>query len=309
MINQEVTEAQVFATGARLNDRPFVLAYDVIVADLALVGEETFPRGQRDGEVSTLRIRELNTIMSCKWSSISHVQNINLLSFLFTMLEYRSGERAFAGTFAFIAGFIDSVGFIFLGGVFLSFMSGNTTRSATAIVDGNWDLARLSGGCIIFFLIGVMNGALTKRLAARRFHVTRGREIVLYNVSLLFILSSILLEAGLPTVGMIALSLGVGTMNSIFERNGEVSVPLTYMTGTLVRAGQRFVDAWFTGRHASWIANIILWLCLSLGAIAGAVSYRFIGIHSVPLITTVTVIAVVIHQVKRDGRRKRGLPL
>ena len=50
------------------------------------------------------------------------------------MMESRPGERVLAGVFAFIAGFIDSVGFLYLGGVFLSFMSGNTTRSATAII-------------------------------------------------------------------------------------------------------------------------------------------------------------------------------
>ena len=79
------------------------------------------------------------------------------------MMESRPGERVLAGVFAFIAGFIDSVGFLYLGGVFLSFMSGNTTRSATAIVDGNWDMVRVAGGCILFFLLGVINGAFTKR--------------------------------------------------------------------------------------------------------------------------------------------------
>lgn len=225
------------------------------------------------------------------------------------MLEFRYGERLLAGAFSFIAGYIDSVGFIFLGGVFLSFMSGNTTRSATALVDGNWDLARLAGSCIIFFLIGVMNGAITQRLSTRHFGITRARETVLINVSTCFVLASALIDMGHERVGIVVLAIGVGTMNSIFERNGEVAIPLTYMTGTLVKAGQRFVDSFFDGKHVAWMMNFALWVSLSLGAIAGAVTYQVIGITAVELITIVTLGVVGLHQCERSRRRYYGLEL
>ncbi|CAQ04998.1 DUF1275 domain-containing protein [Corynebacterium urealyticum] len=225
------------------------------------------------------------------------------------MMESRPGERVLAGVFAFIAGFIDSVGFLYLGGVFLSFMSGNTTRSATAIVDGNWDMVKVAGGCILFFLLGVINGAFTKRIVVRALDETRGREFVLVNVSFWFILSSVLIELEHHGAAIIALSIGVGTMNSIFERNGEVAIPLTYMTGTLVRTGQRFVDAFFDGRHLVWILNLSLWLSLSVGAIAGAVAYHMLGIHAIELLTLITLVTVAINQLVREHRRRAGLPL
>ena len=38
----------------------------------------------------------------------------------------------FAGTITAMAGFVDGVGFVHFGGYFLSFMSGNSTRSSAA---------------------------------------------------------------------------------------------------------------------------------------------------------------------------------
>ena len=141
------------------------------------------------------------------------------------MLEYRPGERLLALVFTFVAGFIDSVGFIFLGGVFLSFMSGNTTRSATALVDGNHELMLLAGSCIVLFVIGVMLGALVRRLITRSRGLTFAREYVLALIAALLVAASLLIFCDLARVGVIVVSVAIGAMNSIFERKGEVSIP------------------------------------------------------------------------------------
>ena len=225
------------------------------------------------------------------------------------MLAYRPGERLLAMVFTFVAGFIDSVGFIFLGGVFLSFMSGNTTRSATALVDGNHHLMRLAGSCIILFLVGVMLGALVRRLITRSRGLTWAREYVLALISVLLIAASVCILCGQYRVGIAVVSVAIGSMNSIFERRGEVSIPLTYMTGTLVKMGQRFVDAFFDGRHALWIAHLVLWTSLSIGAIAGALAFRWIGINAVHIVTMIVVVSTVINAWVRASRRARGLPV
>ncbi|MDN6386563.1 MAG: DUF1275 family protein, partial [Corynebacterium sp.] len=43
------------------------------------------------------------------------------------MNTYRPGERVLAMCLSAVAGYADSIGFMFYGGVFLSFMSGNST--------------------------------------------------------------------------------------------------------------------------------------------------------------------------------------
>ena len=225
------------------------------------------------------------------------------------MLDFRPGERLLACTFSFVSGFVDSIGFLYLGGVFLSFMSGNTTRSATAFVEGNWSLATLAGSCIILFLIGVVNGAVTNRWATRKWDVFRAREAVLFNVAVIFLLTSILTAMGLDDIAILTLSVGIGTTNSIFERKGEVAIPLTYMTGTLVKMGQRFADTFFGGKHIQWFYHFILWAALSVGAILGALTFHKLGMHAVIIITAVVLVAALANQIVRERRRKAGLPL
>lgn len=204
------------------------------------------------------------------------------------MQRYTAGEQNLAVSFAFIAGFVDSIGFIFLGGVFLSFMSGNTTRIATAAVDGNPDLVWLAGSAVIFFLLGVMEGALVRRLAKRRVRPDQVREVVMVNMSVLFTLAALCVLLGAPRLGIIVASLGIGSMNSIFEREGEVSIPLTYMTGTLVKMGQRFVDAFFGGSHREWLGHLKMWAGLTAGAFTGAIVYRLLGIQSLYVVSLLT---------------------
>lgn len=225
------------------------------------------------------------------------------------MDQYRPGERALAVALAFVSGFIDSLGFMYLGGVFLSFMSGNTTRFATATVESNWHLAALSGSCILLFLVGVINGAATHRLVTRRWDIYRAREVVLFNVALLAALSGALTLAGLDRIAVLVLSITVGTMNSVFERNGEVSVPLTYMTGTLVKMGQRFTDTFFGGAHRTWMYHMLLWLSLAFGAIIGALAFARWQMTSVLLVSGLIIGIAVIHLLNRQRRRRRGLPL
>lgn len=212
-----------------------------------------------------------------------------------------------AAGYAFIAGFVDSIGFLFLGGVFLSFMSGNTTRSATALVDGDWDMAVLAGSCLVLFLIGVMEGAVVRRLAKRRVPLHLVRDVVVANMNVLFVLSSTLIVLDQHQVGIMVTSLGIGAMNSIFERDGEVDIALTYMTGTLVKMGQRFVDTFFGGAHAKWLQHFVMWASLSAGAIGGAVAYSWYGIHAIVVATGLCLLLSVLIALVRLHGRRRGL--
>lgn len=204
------------------------------------------------------------------------------------MLRYSAGERNLAASYAFIAGFVDSIGFLFLGGVFLSFMSGNTTRIATSTVAGDAGLALLAGSCVVLFLLGVMEGALVRRLAVRHLPRHRVREVVMANMCVLFGLASLLVFVDLPRTAVVLLSLGIGAMNSIFERDGEVAIPLTYMTGTLVKMGQRFVDAFFGGSHTAWLGHLKMWTGLTAGAFIGAMTYHRLGLNAVHVVAALT---------------------
>ena len=69
---------------------------------------------------------------------------------------------------------------------------------------------------------------------------------------------------------LLALVLAMGAINNTFQRGGEVTVGLTYMTGALVRLGQGFA-LWLAGKaEPGWPAWGALWAGLLCGAVLGA---------------------------------------
>jgi uncharacterized membrane protein YoaK (UPF0700 family) len=83
------------------------------------------------------------------------------------MRRYEKRQRLLAIGLAALAGFVDALGFLKLGGLFVSFMSGNSTRLAagiTGVVPGSL----FAGALIAAFVGGVMAGETVGRLAGRR---------------------------------------------------------------------------------------------------------------------------------------------
>lgn len=166
---------------------------------------------------------------------------------------------------AALAGYIDALGFLSLGGFFISFMSGNSTRMSVGISQGTTD-AFIAAGLIGTFLLGVILGSLAGHAAK-----ARRRTVVLGFVTLLLTAAAGLSMAGAVRPAIIAMGLAMGAENAIFERDGEVHIGLTYMTGTLVKLGQRITSALLGGDHRlAWISYLLLWLGLVTGALIGA---------------------------------------
>ncbi|WP_448851279.1 YoaK family protein [Corynebacterium sp. 335C] len=225
------------------------------------------------------------------------------------MHEYRLGEKLLAWYLSSITGFIDAVGFIYLGGFFLSFMSGNTTRMTASMAEGVWDVALKAAGLMGLFLCGVMLGALIQRLGQRHLPHGRPREVVLAFVSTATLVSAAFVAMDNGPKAMLALSFAVGAMNSTFERNGEVSISLTYATGTLVKMAQRFVGSFFGEGHQAWINNALLWLSLATGSVLGGLIYMQIGLRTVWVVAFLVTAGFVVTLAVRQRRRRLGLPL
>jgi len=59
-----------------------------------------------------------------------------------------------------LAGYVDAIGFLHLGGLFVSFMSGNSTRMGVSLAEGQWWSALESLGLIALFVAGAAAGSL-----------------------------------------------------------------------------------------------------------------------------------------------------
>jgi uncharacterized membrane protein YoaK (UPF0700 family) len=190
------------------------------------------------------------------------------------MNRYDNGSRALAVWLSAIAGYVDAIGFLKLGGFFVSFMSGNSTRMAVALAQGHRG-AFLGLGLIGLFVFGVAVGSATGRLTR-----TERRTAVLLLVSLLLVTAALSGMLGYSALAVAAMVMAMGAENAAFESGGEVRVGVTYMTGTLVKVGQRLAAIPFGGDRMAWAPFLVLWLGLILGAIAGAAVYPLLGLNA-----------------------------
>lgn len=177
---------------------------------------------------------------------------------------------------AALAGMVDVIAFLSLGGFFASFMSGNSTRLAIGIA-GNWHEAGIAASLLLSFLVGVVGATLLgRRMGLRR------KSVTLAVVATLLALSAMMAQPGalLPTL---LLAAAMGVVNTLFERDGEVAVGLTYMTGTLVRLGQslaRWIDR-DTDTHAEdWLRHLTLWGGFLGGGLIGVGLYWRIDVNA-----------------------------
>jgi len=190
------------------------------------------------------------------------------------MIRYDRRAQAAAISLAVIAGFVDAIGYIALGGFFVSFMSGNSTRLSVGLVTGSPNAA-VAVGLIGAFVSGVVLGSLAARSALKA-HTTA----ILLLVSALLVLAATLAASGLRPVALATVALAMGVENTAFERDGQAAIGLTYMTGTLVRLGRHLAAAILGGGAFAWIPDLLLWLGLVAGAVAGTALYPILGLQA-----------------------------
>lgn len=186
------------------------------------------------------------------------------------------------------AGYVDAIGFLRLGGFFVSFMSGNSTRFAVgAVTDPH--VAYVAGTLIAGFAAGVAGGTwLSVRHGGGRLPVS----LLLMGALLALAAASDGRSPAMATSLMMAAAMGAA--NTIFQRDGEVSIGVTYMTGTLVKCVQRLTAALMgSGPRWAWLPYALLWMGLVAGACGGAAVYGAVGTAGVWLaVAAVALLAV-----------------
>lgn len=187
------------------------------------------------------------------------------------MLSYPKRIQVFAIASAALAGFVDAVAFVQLGGFFVSFMSGNSTRlgvgAAFGVVHALTALALIAA-----FVAGVVAGSAVGRAAQGR-----RRVWVMLAVAALLAIAAFASMKGQALFAALFSASGMGAINAVLEENGESRIGLTYMTGALVKVGQRVTDALFGGPRWAWAPYLLLWTGLVGGALAGALVFRLVG--------------------------------
>ena len=172
-----------------------------------------------------------------------------------------------AGVFAALAGIVDAIGFLHLKGLFVSFMSGNSTQFAAALGQGNSAEGVAIGELIAFFVLGAASGQVIAG-CTERWHMAS----VLVGVAILLAIAAVLAGTAAPMV------IAMGGLNAAMHRAGNIPVSLTFVTGVLVRFGQGLGD--FLIRRVAgwnWVGQASPWVGMIIGATIGSVAYTRVG--------------------------------
>ena len=171
-----------------------------------------------------------------------------------------------AGGMAFLAGATDAYGFVELRGLYVSFMSGNTTMLGMALGGGNLERSAAIALLIGMFVIGAATGEALFNVAGR-----------FRTAAVVFAVSGVLcVPLAFPSLTAAALVLAMGALNATMSKVGNASVSLTYVTGALVKFGQG-AGNWVTGRRVdlSWLLQAPMWASLLAGSTAAAALQQF----------------------------------
>ncbi len=187
-------------------------------------------------------------------------------------MRYDRRIHAIAGVLAGLAGYVDASGFDATGGFFVSFMSGNSTRLGVGLAQGGHDAAE-AAGLIACFVAGVTGGSLVAHRAAGR-----RPAVILGIVAAGLAAGGALGASGHAGVAAAILAAVMGAMNNVFERGGQVSIPLTYMTGSLVKFGELVAASLLGTDRFGWVPYAILWAGFLAGVLCGAAAYARFGL-------------------------------
>ena len=179
---------------------------------------------------------------------------------------------ALVAALSVLAGMTDAIGFM-ASGDFVSFMSGNTTRLAVAISDGDIGLTLRLLILVATFIAGNALGVIVARFGGRR-----ALPLLLCIATLLCAAAAWPFDTQLPA--LMAAIIAMGMLNASVEEVNGLPVGLTYVTGALSRFG-RGLGRWMLGeRRSGWRVQLVPWSGMFIGAILGAVLEHHLGLKA-----------------------------
>ncbi|MCP1549124.1 uncharacterized membrane protein YoaK (UPF0700 family) [Methylorubrum zatmanii] len=171
------------------------------------------------------------------------------------------------------AGAADSIGFLEFSQLFMSFMSGNTTRFGVAVAGFDWDGTTRFASVIALFCFGACIGTLIAAWSGR------------FRLSVLLIIQAVLFAIGLfVPFGTTAfplhaypIVLALGIQNATLQDEAGRSLAITYVTGTVVRFGAGIANLILHKPNPSFWLQAPLWGALSTGAVIGGFLHGWYG--------------------------------
>lgn len=200
-----------------------------------------------------------------------------------------------------LAGFIDSIGYLGLGKVYLSFMSGNSTKLGIALFEADYALWAATGTVVLLFIAGAFVGTFITE-SWGKWHLT----LILIVECVLF-LFAIMLSILFHTQYIIfPIAMAMGMQNTMHQMVAHADVGKGFVSGTLFGIGQALAKAARGKAPASeWAVLALSWFIFVIGAALGAWMLVNSGLL-LSLITALLFLVLVIPYVIYMQRLKNG---
>lgn len=188
---------------------------------------------------------------------------------------YNGREMILAAVLAALAGATGAAAWLYSSGWYVTFMTGNTERLILEHIKGAHALGISALVTVLTFVLGVIVATL-----ARLYVWTKAR----HGATVLTATSTVAASASdaafsspndeFGIAPVLCLAFGLGALNTSISRKGEVVMPLSYVTGTLVKIGQG-VGLHIAGKKRwGWVAHASTYAGFLLGAGVGGLLFN-----------------------------------
>ncbi len=186
--------------------------------------------------------------------------------------ETFDSEARLSYVLAALAGVLGATAFTHSAGYFVTFMTGNAQRAVLGYFRDDVILSVSAGLLIVAFVSGVVVSSVCRRYfwVAHPHGPTVLATVSLFAATVVDVIDEGWEENFLDFPPVFLVAFGIGALNTSFVKDGEVSVPLSYVTGTLVKMGQGIERHIAGGGNLSdWLGYFLLFASFILGATAG----------------------------------------
>ncbi|ABD04910.1 Protein of unknown function DUF1275 [Rhodopseudomonas palustris HaA2] len=197
-----------------------------------------------------------------------------------------------------VAGFLDAVGFTHLAGLYVSFMSGNSTRLGIAIAQGDRQIFLPVALVIFSFVFGAFLGTLISEI------VERFKCAAILAIEIGLLVSAIVLTRYVEGyLGLLPVCAAMGMQNAAHETVAGVEIGKSFVTGFLFGLGKALAQLVHGGgSRPQALVYGASWVSFLGGVTLGCLALAQFGL-SIALCTACTVLAGLAIGAVLDQRR------
>ncbi|GAB2665672.1 hypothetical protein GCM10027169_29750 [Gordonia jinhuaensis] len=194
---------------------------------------------------------------------------------------YDVREMVLAATLAALAGATGAAAWLYTSGWYVTFMTGNSERLVLEHFKGQHVMALSALATVAVFTAGVIAASLARLRLWRK--ARHGATLMTMGAAILaWLCDVILVDEGhaIGAIPVLCLAFGLGALNTSISRRGEVVMPLSYMTGTLVKIGQGVAMHAAKVKRWAWLPHLTTYAGFLLGAGIGGTIFTALDTHS-----------------------------